>query len=216
MRIRIVIAAVLAGFVAKAAGPPLPELRVEPTGGGSIFYVRNVASEPLTAFLVELVNYPGSSYSLWQDALGSEAIAPGVEKRIPVTNMTVGAVPDYVKMQAALYADGSSSGSPEKAVQLVERRRRTLETTRELIRRLEKSQAAGTAKATLIADLKNWADTMQPESKENRNSPAAIFQAARRTAVLAAVTRLDAHSIDETLEELRVSESALAASKPTL
>src|SRR5205823_6312458 len=114
----ILMAAVLAGFVANAAGPPLPELRVEPTGGGSIFYVRNVASEPLTGFLIELVNYPGSSYSLWVDAVGGEAIAPGAEKRIPVTNMTVGAVPDYVKMQTAVYADGSSCGIPEKAAQL--------------------------------------------------------------------------------------------------
>jgi len=34
----------------------------------------------------------------------------GGEKRIQVENMTVGAVPDYVKMQAAIYADGSTAG----------------------------------------------------------------------------------------------------------
>ncbi|HWF47277.1 MAG TPA: hypothetical protein VG168_09745, partial [Bryobacteraceae bacterium] len=84
---------------------PLPQLRVEPTGGGSFFYVRNTASQPLTAFLIELVDYPGSSYSFWQDDVNAEPIAPGTEQKIHVGNMTVGAVPDYVKMEAALYAD---------------------------------------------------------------------------------------------------------------
>jgi hypothetical protein len=216
MRTTVWLGVALMGLPAMAEQLPLPELRIEPTAGGSVFYVRNVASQPLTGFLIELVNYPGSSYSLWQDAFGSEAIAPGVEKRIPVTNMTVGAVPDYVKMQAALYADGSSSGIPEKAAQLVERRRATLETTRELIRRLEKAEAAGVAKEAVASELKQWADSMQPEGKADRNSPAAVLQAARRNVVAGAVTRLQGHSVAETVEELRVSESALAASKPPL
>src|ERR1700719_3841061 len=88
-----------------SAQPPLPELRTEPTTGGSIFYVRNVASQPLAAYLIELVNYPGSSYSLWRYEIAADPILPGVEKRLPVSNMTVGPVPDYIKIQAALYAD---------------------------------------------------------------------------------------------------------------
>src|SRR5258708_6623324 len=125
MQLRRFATALLLALSASAASPPLPELRVEATTGGSIFYVRNIGSQPLTAYLIELVNYPGSSYSLWQDEVGAEPILPGGEKRLPVTNMTVGAVPDYVKVQAALYADGTSSGIPEKVAQFIERRRST-------------------------------------------------------------------------------------------
>jgi hypothetical protein len=195
---------------------PLPELRIEPTTGGSIFYIKNVSSQPLSGYLIELVNYPGSSYSFWQDEPASAAIPPGGEKRISVANMTVGAVPEYVKMQAALYADGTSSGIPEKITQLIERRRFTLETTRELIRRLEKAQSAGTAKATVIADLKQWAETLLPQGKANRISQATVNQAAARTLVADAVAQLDVRSLAETLTGLRASERTLAASKPAL
>ena len=60
-------AVVLLALPAIAADMPLPELRIEPTGGGSIFYIKNTAPVPLTAYLIELVDYPGSSYSFWQD-----------------------------------------------------------------------------------------------------------------------------------------------------
>jgi len=148
------LAGVLLAFSAAGAEMPLPELRVEPTAGGSIFYVRNGSAQPLTAYLIELVDYPGSSYSLWQDDVTGQPIPPGGEKRITVANMTVGAVPDYVKMRAALYADGSSAGIPEKVAQVVARRRTVLETTRELIDRLEKARSAGASKTTVIAGLK--------------------------------------------------------------
>src|SRR6266853_46119 len=116
-------------FCAIAAQAPLPELRVEPAGGGSVMHVRNVYSQPLTAFLVELVGYPGSSFTYWHEAMGSDAIPAAAEKTFRVQNMLIGAAPDYVKMQAALYADGSSSGVPEKIAQLIARRSATLKTT---------------------------------------------------------------------------------------
>src|SRR3954466_820834 len=103
-------ASVMLALPAIFAQAPLPDLRVEAAPGGSVFYVRNTSSQPLTAFLIELVNYPGSTFSFWQDDVTATPIPPGGEKRIPVSSMTVGAVPDYVKLQAALYADGSSSG----------------------------------------------------------------------------------------------------------
>jgi hypothetical protein len=191
--------ALLLSLSAISAQPSLPELRTEPTTGGSIFYVRNVGPQPLTAYLIELVNYPGSSYSLWKDEIAADPILPGVEKRIPVSNMTVGAVPDYVKIQAALYADGSSSGVPEKIAQFIERRRSLLETTRELIRRLEKGQTA--------ADPRQWADSLQAPGK----SKATINQIAARTLI----AETAAH-FDDALPHLRASERALAASKPAL
>jgi hypothetical protein len=195
---------------AVSAQTPLPDLRTEPIGGGSIFHVRNVASQPLTGFLIELVNYPGSSYSFWQDDVTHEPLPAGGEQRIQVTNMTVGAVPEYVKIQAALYADGTSSGIPEKIAQLIERRRFSLETRKTLIDRLEKAKSANTPKASVIADLKQWADSLQPAGKVKRNSQAAINQAAARSLVADTATSLDAHSIEETLALLHASERRAA------
>jgi len=208
----------LAGLLlaGSAAAAQVPELRIEPTGGGSIFFVRNASAQPLTAYLIELVDYPGSSYSLWQDDVAGEPLPPGGEKRIPVSNMTLGAVPDYVKMRAALYADGTSAGLPEKIDQLLARRRAVLVVTKELIARLEKALAAGTVKAAVAADLKQWADSMQPAGKGNRNTTAAISQAAALSVVLENAARLDARPLEEVLAALRASRSALAASKPAL
>jgi hypothetical protein len=216
MALKLLATSVLLVVSATAEQVPLPELRTEPTNGGSVFFVRNIWSQPLTAFFIELVDYPGSSYSLLRDEIGSESIAPGVEKRIPVSSMTVGAVPDYVKMQAALYADGSSSGVPEKVTQLVQRRRIALETTRELIRRVEKAQSAATPKATLVTDLKQWADSMPPLAKADRSSTGAMEQAATRALVAQTLAKLDAQSLEEVLTGLRASERLLVASKPAL
>jgi hypothetical protein len=201
-----ILTAIALALPAVAAEVPPPELRVEPVAGGSIFYVKNVSSQPLTAWLIELVDYPGSSYSLWQDEI-SEPIPPGVEKRIPVANMTVGAVPDYVKIQAALYADGTSSGIPGKVNQLIERRRTVLETTRELIRRIESGQVAG---------LKQWAESIPQPGRSNRNSNAAINNAAARALIADAITRIETQSAAGAITFLRTSERALAASKPPL
>ena len=118
--------------------------------GGSIFYIKNNSPEALTAYLIELVDYPGSSYSFWQDETVAEPIPPHGEKRIQVANMTVGAVPDYVKMQAALYAGGASAGIPEKIAQLLDRRRVMLETIRQLIGRHRKG-AGGEH-----AEIRSW------------------------------------------------------------
>ena len=84
--------AILPLLAMAAAAAELPDLRIEPTAGGSIFYVKNSSTQPLTGWLIELVDYPGSSFSLWQDD-PAVPLAPGAERRIPVTNMTVGGGP---------------------------------------------------------------------------------------------------------------------------
>jgi len=203
-------AAVLLAALPAIAQMPLPELRTEPTAGGSVFTIRNNSPVALTAYLIELVDYPGSSYSLWQDETVAEPIPPKGEKRIQVANMTVGAVPDYVKMQAALYAGGATAGIPDKIERLLDRRRAMLETIRQLIARIEKAQAEGTTKSALIADFKQWADTLQPAGKGNRNSPAAINQAGSSGVIAATAARLDTQSPAESLTTLRAWEKALA------
>ena len=204
------VAVLLLALPAAAAEIPLPELRIEPTGGGSIFYIKNNSTQTLISYLIELVDYPGSSYSLWRDETVAEPIPPQGTQRIQVANMTVGAVPDYVKMRAALYAGGTTAGIPEKVKQLLDRRRVTLETTRQLIARIEKAQSESTPGSAVVADLKHWADSLQPPAKGNRNSQAAINQAATRSVIAAAAARLDAQSPAESLAVLRAWEHALA------
>jgi hypothetical protein len=215
MRVILLAPVFLAAFAVTGAEPPLPALRVDAVDGGSVFYVRNGYSQPLTSYWIELVNYPGSSYSLLQDD-AADPILPGAEKRIPVTNMTVGAVPEYVKLQAAVYADGASAGNAEKIAQIIDRRRAMLETTRDLIRRLEAARSSSVAKPVTISDLKQWASTMQPPSKSERNSPASLNRMAARSLVTGVATRLDVDSYEDVLAELRTSEKRFAASKPPL
>jgi hypothetical protein len=207
--------AVLLPLVVAAA--QLPELRTEPIGGGTVFFVKNISTQPLTGYLIELVNYPGSSYSLWQDEITAEPIPPGGEKRIQVTNMTAGAVPDYMHLTAAIFADGSTAGVPEKVTQFIERRRFVLETTRELIRRIERGPKIN----IVIADFGRWADSLQPVGKVKQNSQPVINQAAARSLVASTAAKLESHKLDadpikETLASLRASERSLAASKPGL
>jgi len=173
---------------------PLPELKVEPTAGGSYFYLKNVASQPLTGYLIELVDYPGSHYSLSTDEAVGEPLAPGAEKKIRVSSMTVGAVPDYVKVRAAVYADGSTAGVPEKVAEFIERRKQSLAMTRELIGRLEKPGVTG-------GDLRQWGGS------NNSTERGLIFETA---------SQLDSHPAAEVFAGLRAREKALAESKPAL
>src|SRR4051812_33556935 len=101
-------------FVAAAAviaQPALPGLRVEAIDAGTVLHVKNTAAQPLTAFLVEMVDYPGSTFSYWFDELPA-GVAPAAERPFQVANQLPGAVPDSVKMQAAIFADGSTAGVP--------------------------------------------------------------------------------------------------------
>lgn len=199
-------------IAATAAEPPLPELKTEATDGGSVFLVRNTASQPLTAYLIELVNYPGSYYALWQDEVTGQPLAPGAVKRIPVTNMTVGAAPEYVKLQAAVFADGSTSGAPERAGQIVERRRFVLATTRELIGRIEKGEDT----AAVMTGLKEWSDSLPQPTRANRTSQASINNAAARGAIAESVARIEKGTLTQELAELRRLERLMEASRPAL
>jgi hypothetical protein len=213
MSSRKLAAAVLLAFAPAVAQSPLPTLRIEPTAGGSVFYIRNTASQPLTAYLIELVDYPGSSFWLCQDDIIAEPIAPGAERRTPITNMTVGAVPDYVKMTAALFADGSSAGSTEKVALLVDARRTTLETARELIRRVEQAQSSGMSKDELVTGLRAYFTTLAPQRGKAQE---AIRRGTARNLISTTATGLNAAPFDKVLATLRAAEVRLAASKPGL
>jgi len=123
-----------------AADAPLPGLRVEAVPDGSILIVRNPHTVPLTAVLVEMVGYPGGSFRFLQDDVEGEAIAPGSERRYQVRSMLAGVAPDYLKVQAAVYSDGATSGAPGEVGQILSGRRIRLKSLREEIERLRKSE----------------------------------------------------------------------------
>jgi hypothetical protein len=155
--------------VAQAA--PIPELKVEATDGGSALVIRNThPSQALTAYLIELVDYPGSTWAFSQDELaaGVEPLGAGRQRRIAIGNMTVGAAPDYVLMRAALYSDGSVAGTADKVAQLKARRALLLATIREAL-------------AAKPDELKSKIDaTAVSTSKLRRADPEVVNNAARR------------------------------------
>src|SRR5258708_36711 len=187
-----------------AAQTPLPALRVEPVSGGTNFYVKNTAAQPLTAFILELDGYPGSSYVLVQDESSTAPIAPGDERRIQTSNMTPGAVPEYRKLQAAIYADGTSAGKPEKVAQLVEHRRVMLETTRGLIARIEKAASA--------AELRQWSASIPEPERRERTRPAGINVVDSKNLIERIAKQLQSQSGSpgDVLALLRASERGLS------
>lgn len=201
-------AATLVVLAPLAAEPPLPALRIEPATGGSIFYIKNTYTQPLVAYMIEMPDYPGSYYVLFSDMPDSEPVAPGAELRKPIANMTVGAVPEYVKMQAAIFADGATSGAAEKVAMLVERRRAVLGAVREAASRLDQGQGT--------TELKQWSDGLPPIPKNRARSQEAANQAAVRMIISKVLGRLATESRASVLVELRTIERALAESKPAL
>jgi hypothetical protein len=202
-----------------AAAAELPEMRVEPSTGGSTWHIKNASPEPITAYLCEYVGYPGNFFARLEDIPFSEPIPPGVESALATEELMAAIQPKYLKLQAVLWADGTSAGAPEKVTELIEHRRALLGTTRELIGRLEKAQSAKTPKATLIADLKQWSGTIQPPAKHERYykfTGPGLNQTDSKRLIDGAATRLGANSLDEVLTGLRATERSLASSKPAL
>ncbi len=192
---RPLIVAALAA-VAVRAQTPLPTLRIEAIDAGTVLHVRNTAPKALTAFLVEMVDYPGSSFTYWFDEL-PDGLASSAERPFQVANQLPGAVPDSVKMQAAIFADGSTAGIPAKIAQLIDRRRTLLEATRDLVSRL----TSAADKPAALAALRQLAGSAP---------------AARRPTIARVIDSLEHGSLESTLASLRKTESALAASKPPL
>lgn len=209
MLLRVLFILLVSSILVAAADAPLPGLRVEAIDAGSVLYVKNTWDRPLTAYLIELVGYPGSSFSLFKDDPAA-AIAPGAELKIPIVNMTVGAAPEYVKMTGAVYADGSLAGAAEKTALMLGRRKFVIATTGELVQRIHK----GGDKAALIASLIEWSASLPPSTRPRRNSPEAVNQAAGRELIASACAALEKGTPESVIAALKASEAALSAAKP--
>lgn len=203
--------AILLALPVLPAQSPLPELRTEATAGGSIFHIRNAAGQPLTAYFIELVNYPGSFYQLWQDETNSAPIPPGGEKHIPNTNMTVGAVPEYVKLQAAMFADGSTAGAPDKVEQLLAHRRYLLGTVRKLIASLEANPSEPGRQVKMMLELLEPPIDRTPSAmRAYRKSQQFINDTADKSLYLDIAAKLKSTPLKDVLATLRAAESALS------
>lgn len=120
MRAAVLLA--VAAFSAAAAVPPCPEVTAEPAEHGSLVRIRHSNGQPLVAFLVEIVDYPGSRFT-YVDADVRPALEAGREKRFVVGSLMPGTVPDYLKVTAAIYRDDAACGSAGKVKQLQQARR---------------------------------------------------------------------------------------------
>ena len=180
------------------AQAPLPNLVVEATDGGSAFVIRNThSSHALTAYLIELVDYPGSSFAFSHDELaqGGTPLGAGQQRRFPVPNMTLGAAPDYVKIRAALYADGSASGSDDKVAQLRARRKLLLATIGEIL-----------AQPT---NLKALRDAIPPSNpKSNRAAPDVVDRSSRLALINEAIN-LQTKSANALQDNFKARQAAL-------
>jgi hypothetical protein len=112
-----------------------------------------------------------------------------------------------VKLQAAAYADGSTSGSPEKIKQLVEHRRAKLAAYREIVQRI------GKAKAAAAADLKQWRDSLPDPGKLSRYEADGLQRAAVKSLIGAAIADLESFSPDAELSRYRSMADSLAGTK---
>ena len=174
-----------------------PAVTGEPADDGSILRIQQPAAPPVTAFLVEIVDYPGNHFAYRNDELVRPSPSEGNAKRVFVPTLMPGTVPEYLKVTAAIFADGSTCGPANKVGELLSARRETLKLTRELLQRLEKQ----IAKEELAAQLRTWA----------RSQPRAYADLITRTA-----DQLGRGAVAEVLDALRKQQQVLATSKPAL
>jgi len=101
-----------------ATAAQLPELRTEPIGGGSVFFVKNTSPVPAHRVSDRAGRLPGQFlFTVWQDEITGEPLPPSGERRIQVTNMTAGAVPDLYEADSRdLRRMGRLPGSPKRSL----------------------------------------------------------------------------------------------------
>ena len=180
-------------FSAWAIQPQMPEIRIEPTETGSVVHIHNPTTQALTAVCLATADHP-----LWEDEI-REPIPPGGEKSVVFSH------PGPVKVQAALYADGTSWGDAGLVGQLVELRRFELTTARDLIKTLQKAQQMNTPKATVVGDLKVQADALKVQPNEE----------SAEDLILRTIGQLNGtKSYSDVLVDLLKEESNIATSRP--
>jgi hypothetical protein len=215
MRLDRFAATLLVAIPLLAADAPMPTLHVEAEASGSIITVKNTYSQPLAGLLIEMVD-SAEPYTFTRDEIGPNAIAPGTEKKLRVTNPAPGAEPDKVKVMAAIYEDGSTVGAPEKVNHILNLRRARLKNTRDIIARIEKDQKDGKDKDAIVTDLRAWATTIVPPPPPGMQPITDPAKTVTRNMIVVAAGQVNTKGIAEELGMLKKTESELATSKPGL
>lgn len=184
-----------------SAAAPCPEVKAEPAPEGSRIHIQNTAAHPITAFVIEIVDYPGNQFAYRKDELFGAAIAPASERIITVGTLMPGTVPDYLKMTGAVFANGDICGDSQKVKPILDLRRENLKLSRDLISRVEKAKAAQQAPDKLAAELVESA-------RSAKEGPSGVINHI--------ASFLKRGSYDDVLAALRTTEQILAASKPVL
>lgn len=185
---------------ATAVEPPLPTLRAEPVEEGSAIWVRNTAPAPLTAFVIEIVDYPGTNFGVVRDEIWGKPIAAGEERELRVSSLMPGTVPKYLKVRAAIYADGTTAGEAEKIVMLLDERRKRLRAIRAVLARIA-GMPAGAGETAIMEDLQRWRSSLEPELRPAANE---------------VISQLRSIPATRVLDHLKERERLLAESKPAL
>lgn len=209
MRLALLLIAVSSVW---AVEPKVPDVRVEQTPNGPVVYVHNpMKQEFLTAVCLAVSEHP-----FWEDEI-QEPIAPGAEKRIAITNLPSGVKADQVQVKAAIYSDGTLAGNPQLGIMIVKRRWFVMDTSHELIRRLQQAQHDNTPKATVMGDLKAWADSLQPVPDAPLFNERLVDRSAGRELILRTIAEIDkTNSYSDALVDLLHSEANIATSRPRL
>jgi hypothetical protein len=216
MRFHSLTATLILALPLLAADAPMPDLHVEAEASGSILSVKNTYSQPLTALLIEMVDFPSDSFTFTRDELGTLAIPANTEKKLRVANPSPGTAPDHVKIMAAIYADGETAGSAEKVKHILTLRRERLENIRAIIERIETAQKASKDKDAIVADLRQWATTIVPPPPPGMQPITEPAKTLKRNMIVVAAGVVNTKGIADELTSLKRSEAELASSKPTL
>jgi hypothetical protein len=147
-----------------------------------------------------MVDYPGNNFQIVVDEVWGKPLPSGHERTYHTPALMPGTVPEYLKVVAAIYEDGTTAGKAEDTAILLDDRRRKLRGLQAILPRLEKLHPGKTA-PQIIADLRTWKDSLASEL---------------RFVADIVIYQLERVPVPELLEDLRGREQAVANSKPKL
>jgi hypothetical protein len=194
-----------------AADPPLPTLRVSMTSDGPVVWLKNIYSQPLSAFTIEAHSYDASGKSktnvMAMDLIPVE-LSGNSERRLTIPAASVGAVAENGKITSAIYADKTTAGEADKIKILREAGGGRLSVVREIVARIDAAIAAGKDKDWILADLKAWSDSLTtapaaPPALDSRT------KAGIRRQVPISVKQIEARGVDAELANLKKIQSLL-------
>src|SRR3954463_1266223 len=231
MRSTVRLAVVLAiAPTAPAAGQPGPTLvsvesRVDAAHNGFAI-ITNLARVPLTAYLLDVIiepcapMQPRSILRAVDSAVSPDghSIRPSESRTeqlgtSPCNKIGV-STPARAELHAAIFEDGSTSGSQDALTMLMEDRRQVLEQCEAILDQLRAAATAGTSPEALNSDVRARAESTR--RARTLPFPPPVDLAALISAHLTARPSAPRGQIERAVEELERLRQQLLASRPSL